>query len=72
MLPCLSLFSISQGVWQGVFFHPLNFDDLLQELADSGVGCHWDNLFVGVLAYADDLTILAPSPSVAKETVFYL
>ena len=33
------------------------------ELAESGVGCHWDSLFVGALAYADDLTLLTPSPS---------
>ena len=26
------------------------------KLAESGVGCHWDGLFVGALAYADDLT----------------
>ena len=26
------------------------------ELAESGVGCHWDGLFAGELAYADDLT----------------
>ena len=38
----------------------------IQELADSGVGCHWDNLFVGALAYADDLTILAPNPSALR------
>ena len=32
----------------------------------SGVGCHWDGLFVGALAYADDLTLLAPSPSALR------
>ena len=41
-------------------------DDLLMELAESGVGCHWDGLFVGALAYADDLTLLAPSPSALR------
>ena len=29
-------------------------------------GCHWDGLFVGALAYADDLTLLAPSPSALR------
>ena len=41
-------------------------DDLLMELAESGVGCPWDSLFVGALAYADDLTLLAPSPSALR------
>lgn len=27
---------------------------MLKELADLGVGCYWDNLFVGALTYADD------------------
>ena len=44
----------------------LYIDDLLMELAESGVGCHWDGLFVGALAYADDLTLLAPSPSALR------
>ena len=43
----------------------LYIDDLL-ELAESGVSCHWDGLFVGALAYADDLTLLAPSPSALR------
>ena len=43
----------------------LYIDDLM-ELAESGVGCHWDGLFVGALAYADNLTLLAPSPSVLR------
>ena len=33
---------------------PLYVNDLLKELADLGVGCYWDNLFVGPLTYADD------------------
>ena len=36
------------------------------ELAESGVGCHWDGWFVGALAYADDLTLLAPNPSALR------
>ncbi len=36
------------------------------ELADSNVGCYWD-IFVGALAYADDLTLLAPSPSALRK-----
>ena len=44
----------------------LYIDELLMELAESGVGCHWDGLFVGALAYADNLTLLTPSPSALR------
>ena len=35
-------------------------------LKQSGVGCFWDDQFVGALAYADDLTLLAPSPAALR------
>ena len=44
--------------------HSYLIDDLLKELSHSSAGCYWENIFVGALAYADDLTLLAPSPSV--------
>ena len=71
MLPSLSRFQYPEGSGKVVFFfHSFYFlynyynNDLLQELADSGVGCHCDNLFVGALAYANNLTILATTLSV--------
>ena len=45
----------------------LYIDDLLKELSHSSVGCYWENIFVGALAYADDLTLLAPSPSALRK-----
>ena len=60
-------FSVSRGVRQGGVLSPILFtlyiDDLLKELSQSSVGCYWGNIFVGVLAYADDVTLLAPSLS---------
>ena len=38
-------------------------DDLLVRLAQSGVGCFIGFNFVGVLAYADDIVLIAPTPS---------
>ena len=41
-------------------------DGLLQKLAESGVGCHWGNLFAGAVCYADDIVLLAPCPSALR------
>ena len=38
-------------------------DSLLGRLEQSGVGCHIGGHFVGALAYADDVTLVAPSRS---------
>ena len=38
-------------------------DGLLEELADSGCGCYWRNLFAGAFCYADDIVLLAPCAS---------
>ena len=36
-------------------------DPLLQKLKQSGVGCHINGNFLGVLSYADDITLICPS-----------
>ena len=41
-------------------------DGLLEELSNSGVGCYWGFLFVGALAYADDIVLLAPCASALR------
>ena len=59
------MFSVSNGVKQGGVLSPILFsvylDGLLIKLMKKGVGCHMGNYFVGCLAYADDLTLIAPS-----------
>ena len=50
----------------GVLF-ALYIDDLLYELEQCGF---WDDQFVGALAYADDLTLLAPSPAALRRLLF--
>ena len=37
------------------------FDKLLDKLTEAGVGCYIGNIFVGALAYADDIVLLVPT-----------
>ena len=61
-----------------VRFSPILFavdvDSLLGRLEQSGVGCHKGGHFVGALAYADDVTLIALSRSGVRTliNVFFL
>ncbi len=39
---------------------------LLNELANSGIGCYMGGVFVGATGYADDLKLLTPSVNALK------
>ncbi len=58
-------FNMSNGVKQGGVISPVFFslyiDPLLFELSKSGYGCHIKGIYMGVLSYADDITLLCPS-----------
>ncbi len=41
-------------------------DGLLYELANSGIGCYMDVVFIGASGYADDLKLLTPSIKALK------
>ena len=62
-------FTVSNGVKQGGVLSPILFaiymytDRLLKRLEETGVGCRMGNRFTGALAYADDITLLAPCKS---------
>lgn len=62
-----SPFLACNGVKQGGVLSPVLFcvymDVLLNRLSDAGVGCYMGGTFVGVLAYADDVVLIAPTPS---------
>ena len=47
-------------------FSPSILNDLIVKLRKSGVGCHVGGVFCGVVGYADDLCLLAPSRSAMK------
>ena len=40
---------------------------LLEKLINAKVGCFIGNAFLGVLAYADDLALIAPTPSAMRK-----
>ena len=48
-------------------FWAVYLDPLLTELRESGVGCYVGGVFTGVVAYADDLMVLAPNRMAAQK-----
>ncbi len=63
-------FNVTNGVRQGGVLSPILFsvyiDELLQRLSLLGIGCHLGNHSVCALGYADDIALLAPSPSAMR------
>ena len=61
---------MSNGVRHGGVLSPILFtfylDELLQQLSSLDIGCHVGHHFVGSLCYADDIALLAPSPSALR------
>ena len=57
-------FKVSNGLRQGAVLSPILFsiyiDDLFSELSEAGFGCYINDLFYGILGYADDLVLLSP------------
>jgi hypothetical protein len=66
-----SCFDVSNGVKQGGVSSPIYFciyiDSLLSRLAKSGVGCYVGFMFVGAIAYADDIVLVAPTASAMRK-----
>ena len=66
-------FSISNGTRQGGVLSPAFFAryirEVLNEIMASGVGCHIGDVCFNVLAYADDLVLLAPSWAAMQQLI---
>ena len=62
---------VLNGVRQGAVLSPvlfcIYFDELIHELESAKFGCHIGLWFVGALAYADDLVLLAPSANATRK-----
>ena len=60
-------FNVACGIRQGAVLSPILFsiyiDDLFSVLADSGFGCYINDLFYGIVGYADDLVLMSPDLS---------
>jgi len=58
-------FSVGNGTRQGSLLSPFLFSryirELLLEISSSGNGCNVGGLFINILAYADDIVLLAPT-----------
>jgi len=67
----ITVFLATSGVKQCGVLSPvlylLYIDGLLVKLSNSGVGCYFGPLFVGALAYANSLLLLAPTPSAIRK-----
>ena len=59
------LFCVENGVKQGGVLSPvlfsIYFDEIIAWLTTAGFGCYVGNCYVGSLAYADDVILLAPT-----------
>jgi hypothetical protein len=68
---CSGTFGIGNGTRQGSVASPafwsVYLDPLFAELREAGIGCHIGNIFMGVVGYADDLLLLAPSRDAAQQ-----
>jgi hypothetical protein len=64
-------FSIENGTRQGSVASPafwsVYLDPLFARLRESGIGCRIGGVYVGVVGYADDLLLLAPTRDAAQK-----
>ena len=59
--------AISNGVKQGGVLSPILYsvyvDNLIKILRDSKIGCMYNNEYMGIFTYADDISLLCPTLS---------
>ena len=69
------IFPIVNGTRQGSIASPnlwsVYLDPVIKQLRELGVGCHVGSMFMGVLAYADDLILLAHNKDAAEQMIAF-
>lgn len=61
------VYSVRQGGITSPILYRVYLDELLvHRLYESGVGCDIGHVYTGALAYADDMALLAPTPSALR------
>jgi len=67
-------FKIGNGVRQGGILSPFLFRfyirDLIHRVTNSGIGCNYKGIPINLLAYADDMVLLAPSWRALQDLLF--
>ena len=63
----LAVNGVKQGGVPSPVLYCVYIDDLLLALSKSGVGCYVGNNFVGALAYADDIVLIAPTATAMRK-----
>jgi len=63
----LAMNGVKQGGVLSLVLFCVYIDDLLVLLSNANIGCFIGNNFVGAVAYADDLVLLAPSASALRK-----
>jgi len=62
---------VKSGIRQGGILSPLLFnvyiDSVIIGLKSSGFGCHMQGLYIGCIAYADDLLLLSGSVALLQK-----
>ena len=68
-----SYFLVQNGVRQGAVLSPILFslyvNDLIESLRASGMGCFVGQMYFGIVAYADDILLLAPRRDVLQRMI---
>ena len=64
--------AISNGGVLSPILYSVYVDNLIQILRDSKIGCMYNNEYMGIFTYADDISLLCPTLSGIQKNVTYM
>jgi hypothetical protein len=65
-LPC----GVRQGGVLSPYFFAIYVDDVIKKVNKSGLGCHFKNIPLCIIVYADDIILLAPSITALQQLIY--